>query len=197
MRIPNEIKAGLVIITAIAVGVFFFYKTAKFKSYTYELRTSFRYAGDLKPDALVKLAGIEVGRVKDIVFVYGSDTVVECVLEIETRAKIRKDSIAYIGTVGFIGDTYIGITGGGAAEFIKPGGTVSSEDPIEMRIFMKKAESIADGLDNALEDMKRIFGNNKESVDNIIGNLEVTTGNFKEFSEDIKRHPWKLMFKEE
>ena len=32
-------------------------------------------------------------------------------------------------------------------------------------------------------------------IDNIANNLEQTSMNFKEFSEDIKRNPWKLLMK--
>ena len=36
---------------------------------------------------------------------------------------------------------------------------------------------------------------NKESVSQIVKNLETTSKNFEEFSDDIKRNPWKLLFK--
>ncbi|MFC1644336.1 MlaD family protein, partial [Candidatus Omnitrophota bacterium] len=102
MRFSNEIKAGLVVVVAIAIGVFFFAKTATFRAKTYDVKTYFRYAGDLKPNAIVKLSGIEVGRVKEINFIYDPATKVECVFEINADAKVRSDSIAYIGTAGFV-----------------------------------------------------------------------------------------------
>lgn len=195
MRFSNEMKAGLVITAAIAVGIFFFAKTATFKQATYELKTYFTYAGDLKVNAVVKLAGIEVGRVKAIKFVYQPDTKVECILEIDADGKVRSDSIAYIGTAGFVGDAYVGITGGKSGEFVKAGNAIVSEDPVQMRVIMKKAESIADNLDNILAEVKSLVTDNRPEFDNIIGNIESTTENFKEFSDDLKKHPWKLLFK--
>jgi len=195
MRFSNEIKAGLVVVAALAIAVMFFAKTANFRSSTYDLRTYFRYAGDLKPDAIVKLTGIEVGRVKTINFIYDPETKVECLLEIDARAKVRKDSIAYIGTAGFVGDAYVGITPGTAVEFCKTHGTIASEDPIQMRLLMKKADSIANNLDQILFEVKTLVTDNRPNLDNIICNLEATTENFKEFSEDVKKNPWKLLFK--
>jgi ABC-type transporter Mla subunit MlaD len=205
MRIPNEIKAGLVVIMAAGIGVFFFAKTSSIKQETYELKTNFTYAGDLKVNAVVKLSGIEVGRLKDIGFVYdGTSTKVECLLEINSWAKVREDSVAYIGTAGFVGDAFVGMTVGSSPDFAEPGSVISSEDPIEMRVIMKKAENIANSLDQVLTEVKSIVTDNRPAMDNIIGNLEaatknveVATQNLEEFSDDVKKNPWKLLFKGE
>ncbi len=197
MKVSNEIKAGVVIVVAIAIGIIFFGKTAAFKQETYDLKTFFGYAGDLKADATVKLSGIEVGRVKGLKFVYNPNTHVECILEINADAKVRSDSTAYIATSGFVGDAYVGITAGESDEFLKNGNTVMSEDPIQARLLFKKADSIAGNLDDILVKVKSLVTDNRQNLDNIVSNIEVTTVNFKEFSEDLKKHPWKLMFKGE
>ncbi len=198
MKIANEIKAGLVVLMAVGIGIFFFVETVSIRRETYDLKTGFTYAGDLKPNAVVKLSGIEVGRVKDIRFVYEEDsTRVECLLEIDSEARVRQDSIAYIGTAGFVGDAFIGLTPGTSPNFVSPGDTISSEDPVEMRVLMKKAENIASSLEEVLAEVKSLVVDNRPSVDNIVGNIEDVTQNFKEFSEDVKRHPWKLLFRSE
>jgi len=198
MKIPNEIKAGFVVLMAVGIGVFFFIKTASVKQETYNVKTSFTYAGDLKINAVVKLSGIEVGRLRDISFVYEKEsTKVECLLEIDSWAKVRQDSIAYIGTAGFVGDAFVGITPGKSLDFAAPGTVIPSEDPIEMRILMKKAENIASSLDSILTEVKSIVTDNRPEIDAIVGNLEATTENFKEFSDDVKKSPWKLLFKGE
>jgi phospholipid/cholesterol/gamma-HCH transport system substrate-binding protein len=198
MRISNEIKAGLVVIMAVLIGVFFFAKTASFKHATYDLKVYFTYAGDLKPNAIVKLSGIEVGRLKDIKFIYGKDnTKVECLLEIDAAAKVRKDSLAYIGTAGFVGDAFVGITPGVSPVFAETGTVIASEDPIEMRLLMQKADSIANNLDVIIAEVRSVVTDNRPAMDAIISNLESTTENFKDFSDDVKKHPWKLLFKGE
>ena len=95
-----------------------------------------------------------------------------------------------------IGDAYIGITPGSPDRaFVNEGATLISEDPVEMRKLMKKADAISETLEKTLADVKSLVTDNKEKVDSIASNLEATTVNFKEFSEDIKQHPWKLLMK--
>jgi len=40
-----------------------------------------------------------------------------------------------------------------------------------------------------------VVKDNKARIDSIAANLEETSSNFKELSEDIKKHPWKLLMK--
>ena len=203
MKMTNEMKTGAVVVAAIIVGIVFLVKTTDFSSKPYKVKTYFNYAEGLKPDSIVKLAGIEVGRVEKIKFQYMPDTKVEVILAIDKKAKLHEDSIAFISTSGMIGDAYVGISSGSADKpFIRPGDTLTSEDPVEMRKLMKKAESISDNLDKTLGEVKALAGNlngvvsdNKSRVDNIASNLEATAVNFKDFSEDIKQHPWKLLMK--
>jgi len=196
-KFSNEVKTGLVIVMAILVAIFFWFKTSKgLISETYVLKTSFNRADGVKENAIVKLAGVEVGRVDDVKFTYKPDeTRVELGLILDKKARVREDSIAYIGTTGFIGDAYIGITPGTAQNFLKKGETITSEDPVETREIMKRAEDISKNLDVILADAKTIVADNKDKVDIMVTNLEAITENFKEFSADIKEHPWKLLFK--
>jgi len=196
MKINNEIKTGLVVVAGILVAVMFWVKTTDFSSKPYLVKTFFNYADGLKVDSIVKLVGIEVGRIEEIKLVYTPETKIELTLSIDDKARLREDSMAFISTSGMIGDAYIGITPGSSDKpYIKNGGTISSEDPVEMRILMKKADSIADNLAKTLAEVKTLVSDNKAKVDGIAANLETTSANFKEFSEDIKQHPWKLLMK--
>lgn len=196
LKFTNEAKTGLVVFMAILIGLFFWLRTSNFQSETYSLKTRFNHAEGIKEDAIVALAGIEVGRVKDINFIYEPNhTTVELDLLIDKKAKIREDSIAYIGTTGFIGDAHIGITPGNSTEFLKANSVIVSEDPVEARELMKRADDISEKIDGVLGDVRTVVSDNKEKIDNIVANLEETSANFNEFSEDIKSHPWKLLMK--
>jgi phospholipid/cholesterol/gamma-HCH transport system substrate-binding protein len=169
----------------------------------YRIKTYFNYAEGVKQDAIVKLAGIEVGRVEKIQFQYTPETKVEMVIALSDKARIHEDSIAYIATSGMIGDAYIGITSGSADKpSVIEGGIIAIEDPVEFRKIWKKADVIADNLDKMLieirdlaENANGMVNNNKQRIDGIAVNLEQTSINFKDFSADIKQHPWKLLMK--
>ena len=203
MKITNEAKTGMVVVAAIVVAVVFWVKTTDFNGKPYKVKTYFNYAEGIKVDSIVKLAGIEAGRVETVKFQYVPETKVELVLAINKKAKIREDSVAFISTSGMIGDAYIGVTPGLPDKaFVKDGAVLISEDPIEMRKLMKKADAISENLDKTLGEVKNLAENvnglvkdNKNRIDNIAANLEETATNFKEFSSDIKQHPWKLLMK--
>lgn len=202
-NMTNEIKTGVVVVAALAAAVIFWVKTTDFSNKPYRLKTYFNYAEGVKADSIVKLSGIEVGRVEKIKFDYTPETKVELIMAIDRKAKLHEDSVAFISTSGLIGDAYIGITAGSADKpFLKDGSILISEDPIEMRKLMKKADAIAENLDKTLVEVKKlaegvsgVVSDNRARVDNIAVNLEQTAVNFKEFSEDIKKHPWKLLMK--
>ena len=97
----------------------------------------------------------------------------------------------------------MGLTPGSTDKpFAKNGDTVSSEDPVEMRKIMKQVDTIAGSLDKTLAEFRELTSNvngvvkdNKTKIDSLLVNMEQTAVNFKEFSEDIKSHPWKLIIK--
>ena len=196
MKITNEFKTGLIIVAGLLAAVVFYAKTTDLSAKPYHLKTYFNYAEGIKADSIVKLAGIDVGRVEKREFKYIPETKIELILAIDKKAKIHEDSIAFISTSGMIGDAYIGMTPGSPDKpFVKEDSILMSEDPVEMRKLMKQADTIAASLDKTLADVKTLVADNKTKVDNIASNLESTAVNFKEFSEDIKQHPWKLLMK--
>jgi phospholipid/cholesterol/gamma-HCH transport system substrate-binding protein len=220
-NLKSMIEILIFLAFAVAVGAFFYWKTQNIKTDTYQLKTYFNFVSGIKENSIVALSGYEVGRVDKVEFVYDPATRIEVVMSISKKAKVRTDSLAYIGSAGFIGDAFVGLTTGSPeAGFAEPGSEIKSEDPIEMRELMKKADGIAKKLDDTLVDVKKLAANlsnvveenkakisnivsniditiadNKTRVDNIMKNLEQTSSNFNEFSGDIKRNPWKLLMK--
>ncbi|MFA5144311.1 MAG: MlaD family protein [Candidatus Omnitrophota bacterium] len=203
MKITNEFKTGIIVVAGLLAAVVFYAKTTDLSARPYRLKTYFNYAEGIKPDSIVKLAGIDVGRVEKIEFKYVPETKIELVLAVDKKARIHEDSVAFISTSGMIGDAYIGITPGSAGRpFVQEGAVLMSEDPVEMRRLMKQADLISANLEKTLSEVKLLTSNvnsvvadNKTRIDSITSNLESTAVNFKEFSEDIKQHPWKLLMK--
>ncbi|MEE9500111.1 MAG: MlaD family protein, partial [Candidatus Omnitrophota bacterium] len=107
-KFANELKTGLMVLMAILVGLFLWLKTVDFRPDVYDLKTYFSHAEGIKESSIVMLAGIEVGTVGGVEFLYNpGQTKIKLDLIIDKAAKVRADSIAFIGTTGFIGDAYI------------------------------------------------------------------------------------------
>ena len=92
----------------------------------YEVQAVFSNSGGLKTGSTVVIAGVEVGRVKQVVL---DDYEARVVITLPLDVKLQDDAIASIKTKGLIGEKYVEITPGGSEELIKPGGLIRETEP--------------------------------------------------------------------
>lgn len=88
---------------------------------SYQVVARFENVGSLKPGAAVSMAGVTVGRVDSITY---DQQIYKAVVKLRISSaynRIPTDSDAAIMTSGLLGGQYIGITAGGAEEFLKEG----------------------------------------------------------------------------
>lgn len=92
---------------------------------SYEVTAQYENVGSLKPGAAVSMAGVTVGRVDSIVF---DQNVYKAVVKMRIASnynRIPSDSDAAIMTSGLLGGQYIGITAGGAEDYLKNGDRIT------------------------------------------------------------------------
>jgi phospholipid/cholesterol/gamma-HCH transport system substrate-binding protein len=97
-----------------------------FGSGTYTVTADFPATGGLKPGANVEIAGVQVGRVKQIGL---ADYQARLTLTIDNGVVLQDDSIASIKTRGIIGEKYLEISPGGSDKQIPPGGRITEVSP--------------------------------------------------------------------
>jgi phospholipid/cholesterol/gamma-HCH transport system substrate-binding protein len=88
---------------------------------SYEVYAHFENIGSLKPGAAVSIAGVTVGRVESITF---DQQIYKAVVRMRINSHYNKlpvDSDASIMTSGLLGGQYIGLTIGGAEEYLGNG----------------------------------------------------------------------------
>jgi phospholipid/cholesterol/gamma-HCH transport system substrate-binding protein len=88
---------------------------------SYEVTAQFENIGSLKPGAAVSMAGVTIGRVDSIAF---DQDVYKAVVRMRIGSaynRIPKDSDAAIMTSGLLGGQYVGVTAGGAEEYLQQG----------------------------------------------------------------------------
>lgn len=88
---------------------------------SYQVSAQFENVGSLKPGAAVSMAGVTIGRVDSIGY---DQQIYKAVVKLRISSaynRIPMDSDAAIMTSGLLGGQYIGITAGGAEEFLKEG----------------------------------------------------------------------------
>ena len=86
----------------------------------------FSNTGGLKNGAEVQIAGVNIGRVKEITL---EEYQAKVKIQIESDVKLQEDAIASIKTKGLVGEKYIEITPGGADNFIPGGGKIQETLP--------------------------------------------------------------------
>ncbi|NWF51564.1 MAG: outer membrane lipid asymmetry maintenance protein MlaD [Nitrospirae bacterium] len=97
----------------------------------YVLYAKFEKAGGIKAGAVVEIAGVEVGSVKNITL--NKDYQAEIALLINKDVKIQEDAIASIRTKGLIGEKYIEITPGGSDKILPEAGIImETESAIDL-----------------------------------------------------------------
>lgn len=88
---------------------------------SYQLTAQFENIGSLKSGAAVSMAGVTVGRVESIAF---DQNIYKAVVRMRIASqydRLPQDTDAAIMTSGLLGGQYIGLTAGGAEEYLKDG----------------------------------------------------------------------------
>lgn len=204
MTMTNEAKTGLlVLVCAAALGSLLLrVGNTTFFPKGYVLSTRFEFAGGVKKHAPVCLSGVEVGEVKDIRITYGEKTFIEVDLWLEEGVQVRKDSKATIATLGLMGEKYVEIRSGASSETAAPGESIAGVDPVRFEDLLEMGTSVAGDISQMAKDISRVANTvdgtvqeNRPKIGRIFVNLEETSLNFKDFSQDIKFHPWKILAK--
>lgn len=103
----------------------------------YIVYAKFDKAGGIKQNAIVEIAGVEVGTVKSVKITGDYRAQVE--IEIDKDIKLQEDAIASIKTKGLIGEQYVQISPGGSDKMIQNGGTIrETESAIDIEELISK-----------------------------------------------------------
>ena len=108
----SELKIGIVAVIAVALASVLIVSvggTGGFFWQQYHLKTRFTNVQGLKTGAVVRVAGVEVGKVDEIKFV-GSEVEVDLKVNKDQRERIRTESRASIGSLSLLGEPVIDIS---------------------------------------------------------------------------------------
>jgi phospholipid/cholesterol/gamma-HCH transport system substrate-binding protein len=202
MKNTNEFKVGLFVILCIFGFLYLIYSTGKLniKKDGYHIYVVYDEVVGLEKKAPVMLNGLEVGKVEDIKVSYDNDkTQIVLKLWLDKQARVRENPVVSIKTLGLMGEKYIQISSSEGRDFVKPEAVLQGKPYLDMDELMEHAQSISkevmDGINKLLASINGTVEDNKQSIGQIIKNLEVSSKNLEEFSDEVKRHPWKLLFK--
>jgi phospholipid/cholesterol/gamma-HCH transport system substrate-binding protein len=106
-------------------------------SKTYTINAAFNNISGVKVGADVQIAGVTVGKVRQLDLSKENQAMVG--MQVNREVAIPMDSIASVKSQGIIGDKYIQITLGGDESLYKPGDTiVDTESAIDLESLISK-----------------------------------------------------------
>lgn len=92
----------------------------------YAITARFANVGDLSAGAVVKLAGVPVGEVREITL---DRYAAEVTMRIDGALQLPADTIASVKTEGLLGEAYVSLSPGASEENLKDGGRVTQTEP--------------------------------------------------------------------
>ncbi|MDP8266578.1 MAG: MlaD family protein [Candidatus Aceula meridiana] len=208
-NIANEFKVGLFVVICLLALFYMAYRTGKLdlRAKGYYVYVIFDEAAGLGNKAPVMLNGLEIGKVVEIKPTYeGGLTKIKLKVWLEDEARIREGSTLSIKMMGMMGEKYIQISSSDNKNFVVPETVVKGDTYVDLDVLLRNINSLVEENKNsvfeALNSLNMLLGNlnetvgeNRESLTRIIQNFETTSQNFEEYSDDLKRNPWKLLFK--
>ena len=167
----QELKVGAFVLTFVAlivVAAFVLGGGTEAFAARYTLHARYNDVKGLKPGAVVRLAGIDVGEVKVVELAPraedGKNVHVELSIREEYQENIRDDSVAGISNVGVLGDNIITITvGGGTAKPLTDGGAISSAEALDFVDYADRATAIVDNTARVSHKFDLMLGSEEEA----------------------------------
>lgn len=163
----REIKVGLFVFIAFVLLAVIVFSISDF--YTaqpqYSLRVRFSFAAGVEVGAPVRLAGVGVGEVRSI-RIYRDEASQRMQAELSVRltreAKIEEDAVAYINTLGLIGEKYVEIIPGTpGARLLRGGELLVGKDSIPSEKLMESGYQVVQQLEQTIVSLNAVIGDEK------------------------------------
>ncbi|MCX5783014.1 MAG: MlaD family protein [Elusimicrobia bacterium] len=173
----SETKVGIFVLAGLLlIGAAIFLLGDFSLSKQYPIYVEFKDVAGLPDKSLVKLSGVEVGKVKSVT-IEGSKVVVR--LAIKDGVEIYRDSRFFIGSTSIIGSKFLQIDQGSLSSgIISPGERVKGDDtlPLDRMIV-----STLGSMQTMLDDISR-KGRLGEHINIIAEQLQATLANVRELT---------------
>jgi phospholipid/cholesterol/gamma-HCH transport system substrate-binding protein len=179
-----EIKVGVLILLSLGIlGAFILVMGGLNFQKTYALYVDFDNPGGLQTGALVRIAGVKVGKVDELAFKGGAvdretgrRTLVRAKLDIESRvqASIHEDADFYVTTQGVLGEQFLSIDPGSWDKpALKEGAIVKGIDPPRIDLFLAKAYELLDTTVTGIKNNRELISDIAVSTASLLKNLNV------------------------
>lgn len=186
MRLTNEVRVGIFTIVGMLLifVVISFLGIVSFTGWGYNIEVSFDQVKGLKPDNVVRYAGVDIGRIKSIKF-NEQNGKVDVRLNVERKYKIPVGAAFTIGSDGLLGEKFVDVAPpkAGVAGYIEPGSKVVGANPTGIDDFIDKSAGVLEKMELLVDNMNNIFGD--KQMQSSLKETMINTGKMSKNMESI------------
>ncbi len=187
MTLSNELKIGIVVITALVVSFFGFrfMNDEPLLSNVNLLNTKFNNVDGLRKGNTVTMNGFKVGSVRDMLYLMDEDSVfVE--LSITEPISIPVGSIATLAAPDVLGATTIQIVRSKNSEILEWGSTIRGEQTVGLlSTFSDQGAALADTAQVTLSEIKKLIRGINEIEEGTSSQIVSAVDNFKKVGDVV------------
>jgi phospholipid/cholesterol/gamma-HCH transport system substrate-binding protein len=138
-RFDVEVMVGIFVLIGVLCLTFLSVRLGRKEIITpggYDLCAKLSNTGGLEKGSVIEIAGVEVGRVRQITL---DNYQAKLVLHMRSGIKIQEDVILSVKTKGLMGEKYIALSPGGSDKMLAPGEWIrETEAPIDLEELLAK-----------------------------------------------------------
>lgn len=173
-NIKNKVRLGIFISLGMAlliIGIYFIGEGQQLFRATFSVTGVFKDVAGLQAGNNVRLSGVNVGTVKNIIIVSDTTVKVEILIDERIREFIRKDAVAIIGSEGLMGNKVLVINPGtGNQKVIEHNDIIQTIQPVTVDDIMISLNTTIGYTSNITRDLASMT-KNIESGEGTIGKL--------------------------
>ncbi len=187
----REIKVGLFVFVALILLSVVVFSISDFYTVRpqYPLRVQFNFSNGIEVGAPVRLAGVDVGEVRSVRVFFdepAQKVKAELGIQLASHAQIEEDSIAFVNTLGLIGEKYLEvIPGTPGARKLSPGEILVGKDSASSEKFMESAYEAVNELKGMITSINIVLGDKttQQSLKETMANSAEATDRLNLFLE--------------
>ena len=172
MAMSREVRVGLFLVVAFLILISLFELLGKETIFgrMVEYRTSFKSIPGLKVGDPVRLAGVDVGTVRDIRVVGAR---VEVLLRVKPGTPVKTDSMATIKLTSLLGTNFVDLTfGSPAAQISPPGSLLQSSEPPDLNTMLVRLNDAAGDIQTLVRQVNEGLGKSIEPISSAFQSMD-------------------------
>ena len=187
----KKLRVGVFVLVALVVGIGMVYALgarARLFEARYTVHADFSEVGGLNEGATVRLAGVQIGRVKAVNLPSepGGKVRVDLAIAKQFANRVRKNSVARIETQGLLGDRIVEITVGTAdAPPTKDGDVIVARDPTDFTKIVSQGADTVKSVAALAESLKTTADTLRQSK--LIDDASATLASTRKVTDRVAR----------